>query len=139
MGEIERYTEQRLERFKQALIRGLQVIGERCVNKARMDGNYTDQTGNLRSSIGYVISVDGNVSFMSNFIPVKGGDYGIRKGKKFARKLAKEFPQGICLIVVAGMEYAAHVSAKGYDVLDGSELLADRLTDRLLRKLGLNH
>ena len=138
MGEIERYTEQKLERLRRALIRNLQVIGERCVNKARRGGSYTDQTGNLRSSVGYVITVDGSIFYSSDFPVVKNGDEGAKKGQEFIRKLAGEFPSGICLIVVAGMEYAAYVSAKGYDVLDGSELLADELTGKMLRKLGFN-
>lgn len=136
MEEIERYTEERLERFRQAVIRTLFIIGERCINKARRDGNYKDQTGNLRSSIGYVISVDGQVISYSDFQSVKSsGRGGSKEGLKFAREIAKEYPNDMCLIVVAGMKYAAYVSAKGYDVIEGAELLAEEQAKKLLKQL----
>lgn len=37
-------------------IQSLSYIGEEFVNRARMINTYEDQTGNLRSSIGYVIA-----------------------------------------------------------------------------------
>jgi hypothetical protein len=39
------------------------------------------------------------------------------------------------LILVAGKEYAAYVSAR-YDVLDSAELLAEKLLPGILKKLG---
>ena len=30
-------------------------VGERCIVEARNNGSYTNQTGNLRNSIGYVV------------------------------------------------------------------------------------
>ena len=62
--------------------------------------------------------------------------YSPKKGAAFAKKLVRRFPHGVCLIVVAGMEYAAHVKNKGYDVLDSSELLADRIVPSMLKQLG---
>ena len=35
------------------------------------------------------------------------------------------------------MRYASFVSAKGYDVLDSAELLAERLVPDMLKRLGL--
>lgn len=136
MSEIDRYTEERLERLQTALIRTLQYIGETVLNRARSTNSYKDQTGNLRSSIGYVIAVDGRVVYQSDFKTVKSGQDGSEQGAAFAKKLVRRFPKGVCLLVVAGMEYAAHVKNKGYDVLDSSELLADRLVPSMLKQLG---
>ena len=122
MSEIDRYTEQELKRLQTVLIRSLQYCGEQVLNTARSTNSYKDQTGNLRSSLGYVVAVDGRV--------------GSEKGAAFAKKLVRRFPHGVCLIVVAGMEYAAHVKNKGYDVLDSSELLADRIVPSMLKQLG---
>ena len=55
--------------------------------------------------------------------------------RKFAREIAKEYPNDMCLIVVAGMKYAAYVSAKGYDVIEGAELLAEEQAKKLLKQL----
>lgn len=136
MTEIERYTEEQLDRLKTVLLRNLAYIGEMCVNRARQSQGYKDQTGNLRSSVGYVISVDGRIVRASDFSVVKTGRKGAKDGETFARRVARQYPRGVCLIVVAGMNYAAYVSAKGRDVLDSSELLAESLTRSILRQLG---
>lgn len=138
MSEIDRYTEQQLERLKQVLIRNLMYIGETVLNRARSTNSYKDHTGNLRSSIGYVITVDGRIIHSSSFQTVKQGKDGSSKGAAYVKSLARKFPQGICLIVVAGMNYASYVSAKGLDVLDSSELLAERLVPQMLKQLGFH-
>lgn len=136
MSEIDKYTKLQLEGLRTALIRTLMYIGELVLNKARSTNSYKDQTGNLRSSIGYVIAVDGKVVKQSDFKTVKQGKNGTEQGAAFAKKLVRQFPKGVCLIIVAGMEYAVHVKNKGYDVLDSSELLADRLVPSMLKQLG---
>lgn len=135
-AEIDRYVAGRVEAIKQALVYNLCAVGEQVLNAARNTNSYKDQTGNLRSSIGYVVSVDGEIVQMSSFEVVKDGSQGAKGGKEYALQLIKDFPQGIVLIVVAGMNYASYVSAKGYDVLDSSELLADKLVPQMLAKLG---
>ena len=59
MSEIDQYTEQELKRLQTVLIRSLQYCGEQVLNKARSTNSYKDQTGNLRSSLGYVVAADG--------------------------------------------------------------------------------
>ena len=137
MSEIDRYTEQKLKGLEQAVIRTLTYCGELCLNVARSTNSYKDQTGNLRSSIGYVVTVDGRIVNQSDFETVKKGGDGSKQGAAFAKQLVRRFPKGICLIVVAGMEYAAHVTNMGYDVLDSAELTADRIVPRLLKSLKL--
>jgi hypothetical protein len=133
---IDDYIENLVERQMQLIIRNLCYVGEKCLNEARTSGGYIDRTGNLRSSIGYVVVADGNVIQMSDFRQVKTGKQGASDGEAFVKQLISRFQTGICLIVVAGMNYASYVSAKGYNVLDSSELLAERLVPQMLKKLG---
>ena len=135
-SEINRYIDERFERIKKAIIYNLRYIGEACVNAARDSGSYTDRTGNLRSSVGYVIVCDGKIMEASDFDVVKEGGKGAKEGARFAKEAARQFPEGIVLIVVAGMNYAAYVSARGYDVIDSAELLADKLVPQMLHRLG---
>lgn len=136
-SEVNSYIERKLEIWRQLLIRNFSYIGEQVLNAARSTNSYKDQTGNLRSSLGYVVAVDGRVADISSFAVVKNGQEGSKTGADYARKLARKYPKGIVLIVCAGMNYAAYVSAKGYDVEDSAELLADRLVPQMLRQLGL--
>jgi hypothetical protein len=133
---IDSYLTNLIERKERVIIRNLCYVGEKCLNEARANGGYVDRTGNLRSSIGYVVVVDGNVVQMSSFSAVKQGEQGAAGGKQFIEQLIGEFPTGICLIVVAGMNYAQYVSARGYNVLDSSELLAEKLVPQMLEKIG---
>ncbi len=125
-----------MNRLKRAIIYNLCVVGEKVRNEALDNGSYTDRTKNLRSSVGYVVVVDGQVYKMSAFGKPDGNNEGRSTGMSYARSLAGKFPKGIVLIVVAGMRYASYVSAKGYNVLDSSELLADQLVPKMLKQLG---
>lgn len=134
---IDAYIKLRIEKMEEAILYQMAYIGEQCLRAARGTNSYKDQTGNLRSSLGYVIVKDGSIVNQSGFKQVKSGSEGTSEGEKYAMELALSYPKGITLIVVAGMHYAAYVSAKGYDVLDSAELLADRLVPKMVKKLGL--
>lgn len=136
MSEIDEYIAQQVERIINALIYNLQYVGERCLNAARETNSYKDQTGNLRSSLGYVITRDGKIVYQSNFEVVKQGGSGAKSGIQFAKEIVRQFPEGIVLVVVAGMHYAQYVSATGRDVIDSAELLADKLVPQILKQLG---
>lgn len=135
--EINAYIERRILLMKQAIIRKMMVVGEKVINQARTSGNYKDQTGNLRSSVGYVIVSGGIIIQESSFEVVEKGAEGSKSGKEFAERLARQHPKGLILIVVAGMKYAKYVSARGYDVIDSAELLAQKLVPKILDELGL--
>lgn len=121
------------------LLQTFVYVGESCVREARLRANFRDQTGNLRSSIGYVLVLNGKVVSQSDFASVKGGGQGAEVGEKFAKRLATSNLKntGVTLIVVAGMNYASHVSARGYDVLDSAELLAKKIVPKMLNQLKL--
>lgn len=105
----------------------LMIVGDEFVINARNNGNYKDQTGNLRSSIGYVVFKDGQ-PITENFEMSEAGTdrtTGLDKGRQLA--LNFDIPNdGYCLLVVAGMEYAAAVESRGKDVISGSSLIAER-------------
>ena len=107
---------------EQKMLKILQYKGEEFINRARSNNTYVDRTGNLRSSIGYIIMAYGKVRDMNFSTQGKGWDKqtGKLEGIEFAYKKAREFPQSFVLIGVAGMKYAAHVENKGYDVITGS-------------------
>jgi len=115
-GNIDR----RIDRFKvnieQRIIWTLAMAGEKFVNDARSTRTYKDQTGNLRSSIGYIIALDGNI-IQEN---IEGKAEGMAQARKIANEVLRENNKGFILIGFAGMEYAAAVESKGYDVITGS-------------------
>lgn len=105
----------------------LQMVGDEFVANARINGNYKDQTGNLRSSIGYIVFKDGQPIEENFEVAQKGTDQktGLNTGREFARNY--DIPDaGYCLLVVAGMDYAAAVESRGKDVITGSSLIAER-------------
>lgn len=132
--DIDKYLKSSVEELINETIYTLSYIGEQVVNTAKTHKKYLDQTGNLRSSVGYVISVNGELAVKGKFEVVKDGEQGAKGGEQMAEALAKA-NGGISLIVVAGMDYAQFVSAKGLNVLDSAELLAESLIPQLLGEL----
>lgn len=118
------------DRLRRAVVRQLMVAGERVRNEAVARGSYRDRTGNLRHSVGYVVLVDGRVASEA----FDGGEGGA-EGRRLAAEVARRFPRGAVLVVVAGMRYASYVAARGYDVLDSAELMAERIVPELLDEL----
>lgn len=119
------------------IVNTLCYVGEQCIIEARDSGNYTDQTGNLRSSIGYAVVWDGKVVQRDCIDKVKQGDKGVSDGDDYLSKcIKKRSRKGIVLIVTAGMNYAEYVEAKGYNVLTSAELKAGPLVKSLLTRLG---
>jgi len=123
---------------KNALLLKLRYVGEECIRDARLRGSYTDRTGNLRSSISYVIFADGKVNQRSTPEIVKEGTDGATIGMEYAEQLAQETP-GIGIVVVAGMNYAMYVQRRGYNVLASAELLADKLVTQLKLQAEVKH
>jgi len=111
--------------------------GEYAVKKAREEGRYNDITGNLRSSVGYVIARSGNI-VNDNFTKSERGSdkaTGMKEGYNLAVELAHKYSiNGWVLIVVAGMEYAAAVeSIEGKDVLSGPVIDTEGYLSNLIR------
>lgn len=112
-------------------------VGEQCIIEARDNGDYTDQTGNLRSSIGYAVLWNGKIIQKECADKVKNGDEGTSKGEKFlSDRIKKAQKKGVVLIVTAGMNYAEYVEAKGYNVLTSAELKAGPMIKSILTQIG---
>lgn len=129
--------QQKLKDITDFLIMRMQQIGEECITIARTEGSYNDITGNLRSSIGYIILNDGKVVGQSKSKQYQGskgnGDKGVEEGEKFLASIQSKFPWGIVLIVCAGMNYAAYVEGIHHKVvLSTAELKAKELFNQLL-------
>ena len=142
---------QSMQRLNRRIIRDLSKAGEEAVKKARLmatkDGvggggvlpPYIVQTGNLVSSVGYVITYDGQIVGMSSFQAVAGpkgdGVEGSTTGKAYVKELAMRFPQGYALILVAGMHYASYVQELYHrDVLVSGSLIAEQLVREMQEK-----
>lgn len=127
------------ERVERLTIRALSKLGEQCVTKIRDragDKSWYDQTGNLRSSVGYVIAHNKNIIQYSTFNQVNQGSEGVKTGKDLAKELAKRYSNNYVLIVVAGMNYAEFVEAMdNKDVLASTELWAREQVPLMLEKL----
>ena len=138
MGDFERMFQHAESQAEEQFIRILKWVGEKAVNEAKENGNYQDHTANLRNSIGYVVSVDGQV-VDENFNASKHGTEPSNKDPlKYGRTLAVEVAQskrGISLVVVAGMRYASYVESKGRVVLTSAEQFASQYLPNLLKQL----
>lgn len=110
--------------------------GEQCLIEARDGGTYTDQTGNLRSSIGYAVLINGQILQWACADKVKDGSEGVSEGQRFLHEcILKASKKGVRLIVTAGMNYAEYVETKRV-VLSKAEEMAPGLVKSILTKLG---
>lgn len=139
LSEVHDMLMREAERVERLTIRALSKLGEQCVTKIRDragDKSWYDQTGNLRSSVGYVIAHNKNIIQYSTFNQVNQGSEGVKTGKDLAKELAKRYSNNYVLIVVAGMNYAEFVEAMdNKDVLASTELWAREQVPLMLERL----
>lgn len=121
----------------------LSYVGETAVNLVRADhdNNWNDDTGALRSSVGYALAYNGRVIKMSSFEQIKNGAEGVNEGKNLATSISEENSKGekFSLVLVAGMNYASYVQeVYGKDVLEGATLQCTKLLESMLKGLKSN-
>lgn len=133
-AQVEAMIQQRTKRIEVAIVRRLKYLGEKCLIECRSNHTYTDRTGNLTNSMGYIILADGANVDTDGFDSGEGG----AAGKQVAESAASKYPSGFVLIVVAGMNYAAYVESKGYNVLTSAEQLAQEQLPKMLSSLKSN-
>lgn len=111
--EVERWFNYHIDRAEEQIYRLLQHAGEEFVKMARKKGNYQDRTGNLRSSIGYVIVKDGDILTENYELSEEGSERhpGMREAKRLVSELIPIYNKGWVLIGVAAMPYAKYVEA----------------------------
>ncbi len=134
-GDISKIVVLKKKAIKDAILLRLIRIGEQFVVNARTRANFKDDTANLRSSIGYVVLENGK-QVSANFEQRKGGPDGVNEAEKVMSELKKKYPSGYVLLGVAGMDYAAAVESKGYDVITSSSGIAEASLKSAMVQLG---
>lgn len=125
------------------IVRQLSYIGEylcnhaRNVTPSRASGGFDDQTGNLRSSIGYAIFKNGEKKKTGGFKDIKGAKDGVRAAESSVESFGYSVASlnGWTLVVVAGMNYARYVEAKGHNVLRLTRVEMAKKISELMSKL----
>lgn len=108
-----------LDAISNSLLESFKRAAKEAVENAKSLLTYEDQTGDLRSSIGYVIFHDGEE--VANYFGATATTEGLTQGLAAARSQTDIYNRpGIVIIIVAGMDYASYVESTGYDVLSGS-------------------
>lgn len=142
--------------LRSLILRRMSYGGEKSLILARENGNYTDRTGNLRNSIGYVVIDDSTkVADECNASkePIITGTENLQTAAEACDEAKGRLIQGvetdgnITLEVVAGMNYATFVEAKGYEVLSNTRLSIERTMNdgikkdfqKVARKYGTNN
>lgn len=135
--EVERWMERFQKKAEDKMIILLQAGGEKFIEVARGSDSYKDQTGNLRSSIGYVIAKDGEIVKENFKESDKGTDRttGKYKGRRIAEEISLSYSGGYVLVGVAGMEYAAAVEARGYEVVSGANTQCENYLKATLKDI----
>lgn len=125
-----------VERTIEAMLDTLDQIGEEVQTEAIKKGSYENDTHNLRSSIGYEITRDGEVwGYAGGKLSEEGkGEDGVKALDAVLDQLRPK-GKGLCLTVAAGVHYAAYVEdIHNRDVLTSSKLKAKELAKELIPK-----
>ena len=61
------------------------------------------------------------------------GSHGQARARETVEEVAKQYPDGIVGVIVAGEGYALYVESKGYDVLTGPASHAQEILDRNIK------
>lgn len=128
--------------FDTRILRELTVIAEETCNAARDtypsrdSGGYDDHTHNLRGSMGFKIFFDSKEVLSGGF-----DGRGSAEGESAARTaLSKIEAKGSLweVVVVAGMEYARYVEAKGCNVISFLQSSLDKKIKKLIQDINDN-
>ena len=103
------------EMFKE-ILNFLINTGELYISAARINGSYTDQTGNLRIAHSYAIYKDGELL---------AGNIGRTETLEMFEQLKKN--EGWQFMVGDGMQYTSYVEGRGNDVCTSAFMLVERL------------
>lgn len=116
ISDIQKNIDKFFKDVEHQTVRTMKYVGEGFVRNGRGTDTYKDRTANLRNSIGYGLKDDGTVIESE-----AGQGEGAGKAKTLIAEVANKDK---ALVLVAGMEYAAQVESRGYDVISGSVTLA---------------
>jgi hypothetical protein len=125
--EINRDLQNYFDHIHHGIVSIMERVGEEFARDAKdgvnisgafPKGDYTDQTANLRSSIGYAIVYDGAI--IATSLPVLDTD----TGKIVNEVLTNSVPMKWVLVGFAAMEYASYLESKGYNVITSQSTVA---------------
>lgn len=136
-------TKQLIERMDSTIITQLQKLGEELVKYAKENHTYKDKSGNLTNSIGYIVVRNNEIVYTGGAKPGVCMDAAMNT----ANKMLNEIQSTYSLIIVGGMNYAAYVEAKGYNVILPAELKAkkdfptamNKIINKVLSKISSNN
>ena len=115
---------------RRSVARKLAYAGEAAITAQKNAYSYTQRTGNLLSSTAYAV-LEGE----EQQVQMAGTQSeGVAAAKKLIGVQPKANNKRISLILAAGMNYAAFVSARGYNVLDTARQVATIAANELLKK-----
>ena len=138
MASVNKFFRLAMSILKEEIVLAFAKLGEESVGKIRDrsgEESWFDQTGNLRSSIGYSVYDYGKKMIESAFEVVKEGIEGSAAGRMMVEELSSEYSKVFALVVVAAMNYADFVEAKeNKDVLASIELWARSVVDTRLKQ-----
>lgn len=139
IAEIDVYQAIALKAIERAEVEVFCDLGDMCDTEARDrtgEDSWYDDTGRLRSSIGYTVAENGLVVKTSPFEIVEQGSQGAAEGRALARKLAWTYNESCSLVMVAGAPYAEEMEAmENKVVLSSAELLAKREAPKMMKRL----
>lgn len=140
-SDIDRFFAYFTDKADDKIFQMLSAAGEKYIEVARKSGSYKDHTGNLRSSVGYMVFKD-EECVAENFEKSSNGtdkQTGVTKARRLAKKIALELDTGWVLVLTAGMEYAARVEALGYDVATKGSIKSEEFLIRASKSLFDKH
>lgn len=129
-NELKRFTNEIIEEWESEVLQSLISICDEAIElqwvQFRPEG-YNDQTGQLRSSTGYIIYHNGKIVKERFELSAYGTDKspGLKAGKEYAFSILRE-SDGWGIIFVVGMEYASYVQGKGFSALKHAEVIFNK-------------
>lgn len=136
--EIARWLDDFIDDSRMETVAICSKIGEDALGISRREHIYKTRTGNLQSSCGFAVAVDGRRAIGTDFAPMPGsasGKEGAQAGRQYLDECLGDgiTEKGITLVMVAGMEYAGAVEQRGGDVLRSAEAHIRTEFDKLCR------
>lgn len=136
--ELEKWIQQDMQEWFDELLNTFRLEGRKYVDRARKRTKvgglgFGNITWDLRSSIGMVLAYDGQI--IETYFPKIHNGNGYEIGKELADRIAtySGTQQGITMVIVAGMQYAAYVEDKGFRVISYDSFQFEDDLNKLMR------
>lgn len=71
----------------------------------------------------------------SNWVQIRQGKEGVVAGERLLQEMVEKYPTGLIMVCVAGMDYAAAVESKGFDVISNSSTIAEQSFRKAMERI----